>query len=283
MSNDIVTYVAEDMSEDPIVFHASEEMAQRAWELHNELLRLGKLAQEKRIGLEETWRGQGKVLKEFWDNPDLCRAFGCESWAEYMGQDDVEEALASIKEILGLDELSKGQRSKISRLLIHSFLSGENLLKPGKFSRYFEALPDLEEKKRQIEAAETDEEKVEAFQEYQESVKTYGEMPTRQVRQIVATHRPPPCAIRENDGDFYLYDTESGERVMKVNPDDPASQRVADCLSGGRQKDLLWSIEGIHMHSGSQVKLVSRWERSFSPVELRRYVERIPNCQEYVT
>jgi len=64
MDKDIVTYVAQDMSEEPITYEPASELSQRAWELHTELIHLGNLAQEKRIDLEDTWRLQGKILKE---------------------------------------------------------------------------------------------------------------------------------------------------------------------------------------------------------------------------
>jgi len=279
MSEDIVYVKTSDEHIEPTTWKPTNGMAKRAYQLHNELLRLGKQAQRNRTMLEETWREQGRILKEFWEDPDLCRAFGCEGgWAEYMGQDDFEEIFGAIKEILGIETFSIPQRSRISRLLIHSFLSGENLLKPGKFTRYAEALPDLDAKKKHIEAADTNEKKVAAFQEYQEAVQEYGAMSSRQVRQLVTTHRPPVCAIKENAAPIELFDTDSGEMVLRTNLT-PAGSRIADCLSGGRQTPLYWNEEGIYARFGAETKLVARWARPFGEYYLYQLIEKIPNCQ----
>jgi len=260
---------------EPPTWEPSRELADFAFQLHAELIRLGEEARPAREKVIEIWQQQGRILDQFYLNDELCKAAGCEKgWSEYSAQADVAEAL-------GFDptKMSPPQRSRICRLIIHSHYANRNLLQEGVKTRIAEALPDLDDRLDKMKEAETSKEEKAARQEYIEAVARYADMTSREVRQEVAQHHKPLCHVPPKSTKIGLYDTKDGD-LATVRLTDHLAYYVISRLTRESLPSFKYDEDGIgYYNKEGEFVYVLRFEKFLSEGRRRKLADSIPNCQ----
>lgn len=271
-------FTDEDMHEEPVQWLPAQSLVEEAHALHQRILALGAEAKEKRQDLRETWEALGNALRHFYDDEGYCKAVGCDSWEEYVGQFDVAEALANAA---GVGELSPSGRSVTAGILMLMPYAEENLFRRGLYSRVANSMHYLQEQRKTIEAAMTERTKKRAVAELNQTIEDMQNIPHRQVARDYQSHRSPPCQVNQPAETIYLNDAANNLVLATEGHGRGATFRLVSCLTGGRWLKFYWDEDGIYWidHTTGEGGRVARWARKMGDDEMRAIVAHIPDCK----